>query len=103
MILHCVFCSFRPDVAATQSEAVLRELSDFSLSLDGVLGFDFGPNRDFEKKSQGYTDGFVIRFESRDALGLYATHPTHKQLGARLCDLCEGGADGIVVFDLETP
>ena len=103
MILHCVFCRFRPDVATAESGAVLRDLSDFSLSLDGVLAFDFGPNRDFEKKSQGYTDGFVIRFESREALGRYADHPTHRQLGARLCALCDGGADGIMVFDLEMP
>ena len=41
-----------------------------------------------------------IRFADRLALATYADHPTHKALGARLCDLCEGGAGGIMVADL---
>jgi len=45
----------------------------------------------------------VNRFRDAKALAQYAEHPTHKQLGAQLCALCAGGAEGIVVFDLETP
>jgi len=103
MILHCVFCSFRTDVTLDQRAEILGELSDFSLTLEGVLGFDFGPNRDFEKKSESYDRGFVIRFDTQAALEAYAVHPTHQKLGDRLCDLLNGGADGLVVFDLETP
>lgn len=102
MILHCVFCNFRADAPVAQREQVLQDLAALSRSLDGVLGFDFGPNRDFEKKSQSFSDGFVIRFATQDALERYAIHPEHQRLGGQLCDLCEGGADGIIVFDLET-
>jgi hypothetical protein len=103
MILHCVFCNFRPDISFDQKTQILGELSNFSQSLDGVLKFDFGPNLDFEKKSKGYDCGFVIRFADQDALEAYAVHPVHLDLGARLCDLLQGGADGLVVFDLKTP
>ncbi len=102
MILHCVFCNFKGVATQAQRNSVLSELADFALLLDGVLAFDFGPNRDFEGKSQGYSDGFVIRFADRAALETYAAHPTHIALGGRLCDICVGGADGITVFDLET-
>jgi hypothetical protein len=100
MILHCVFCAFRSDADTTARHAILKDLAAFSGTLDGVLGFDHGPNADYEGKSPQVTDGFVIRFRDRDALATYADHPTHKTLGARLCDLCNGGADGIMVVDL---
>lgn len=102
MILHCVFCEVRPDADRAECHAVLSDLAQFSHTLDGVLGFDHGPNADYEGKSPQVTDGFVIRFRDREALAHYADHPTHKALGARLCDLCEGGADGIMVVDLVT-
>lgn len=106
MILHCVFCDFIRDVGKTGTDGggeLLQELKDFSLSLPGVLSFDFGPNRDFEKKSPNHSDGFVIRFATAEALENYALHPTHLALGARLCGLCRGGAEGIIVYDLEVP
>lgn len=101
MILHCVFCRFRDDASRPERTELLEELAAFSRGLDGVLAFDFGPNRDFEGKSEGYGEGFVIRFRNRAALDHYATHATHRDLGARLADLCEDGARGIMVFDLE--
>jgi hypothetical protein len=100
MILHCVFCHFRPDADKAAQQKVLTGLAAFSLTLEGVLGFDFGPNIDLEGKSPNITDGFVIRFADRKALDTYADHPTHTTLGAQLCDLCVGGADGIMVVDL---
>lgn len=101
MILHCVFCNFESDVSAAERGQIFTELSALCETVEGANGFDHGPNRDFEKKSQGYSDGFVIRFETVQALNVYAEHPTHMMLGQRLCDLCVGGADGITVFDLE--
>lgn len=86
-----------------QCADVIAALADFAGSLDGVLGVDHGPNRDFENRSAGFGAGFVIRFADRAALDRYATHPTHRSLGARLRSLCQGGASGIMVFDLDTP
>ncbi|WP_420863048.1 Dabb family protein [Algirhabdus cladophorae] len=100
MILHCVFCQFRAEADQQMRDGVMGELDAFASGLEGVISFDFGPNRDFEGKSVGFTDGFVIRFANRSALDTYAEHPTHKALGARLCALCVGGTDGIMVFDL---
>lgn len=101
MILHCVFCDFLPEVSGAARDALFEELSNLSLSLEGVETFEFGPNRDFEQKSQNFSAGFVIRFRDQAALEAYAVHPGHQALGAQLCDMCTGGADGIVVFDLE--
>ncbi|MFN3172515.1 MAG: Dabb family protein [Hyphomicrobiales bacterium] len=100
MILHCVFC--HPlDGAADELSGIMVELATFSQGLQGVIAFDHGPNRDFEAKSPDHSVGFVIRFGSAQALANYAEHPTHQALGGKLCDLCVGGADGIIVYDLE--
>ncbi|MEM6277188.1 MAG: Dabb family protein [Pseudomonadota bacterium] len=82
---------------------VIVELDGFAMSLPGVVSFDAGPNLDFEGKSQGHPSGFVIVFQDRAALDGYAEHPKHKALGARLVTASEGGADGIVVYDLAVP
>ncbi|SMR82420.1 Stress responsive A/B Barrel Domain [Aliiroseovarius halocynthiae] len=101
MILHCVFCNFRTDVSEDQRNQVLTALAQFSAGLNGVLGFDHGPNLDFEGKSASYDAGFVIRFADHEALQTYADHPEHQALGRQLCDLCNGGENGIKVFDLK--
>lgn len=103
MILHCVFCNFKATATPADRTIVFSALSDFAHTVNGVLAFNFGPNRDFEGKSKDFSDGFVIRFTDRAALEIYATHPTHIALGGQLCNLCNGGAAGIMVFDLETP
>ncbi|QMU58211.1 MAG: Dabb family protein [Boseongicola sp.] len=100
MILHCVFCNFRDEAPMLERIAVLQELAEFSRTLDGVVAFEFGPNLDFELKSPEYSDGFVIRFADITAAETYAGHPTHQALGMRLVGLCKGGADGIMVYDL---
>ncbi len=103
MILHCVFFTFRADASQQARLDVLQGLSDLCAGLDGALEFKHGPNRDFEGKSQAWRDGFVIRFANADALRAYAGHPVHRQLGGQLCGLCENGADGVIVFDLDVP
>jgi len=103
MILHCVFCNFREDASEEARDEALSALEAFSLGLDGVSQFAYGPNRDFEKRSQDYDAGFVIHFRDAAALEAYAVHPTHRALGKQLSGLCTGGPAGIIVFDLETP
>lgn len=101
MILHTVFCAIKSDVSADDLDAVKSQLAALSICCDGFLSFEFGPNIDLERKSQGYSHGFLVRFEDRKALKQYAVHPDHQAAGAALVALCEGGADGILVFDLE--
>ena len=100
MILHCVFCAVAP---GADLSGVIAELGAFARALPGVQGFEAGPNRDFERKTPAYPEGFVIRFEDAAALERYAVDPTHQALGAQLVAGCVGGAAGILVFDLEVP
>ncbi len=101
MILHCVFCNFRAEIPKEDRFKVMKGLEDLCDAFEGVIAFDYGTNLDFEKKSQDHGEGFIIRFVDQAAVEIYADDPRHQRLGGQLCDLCVGGADGIIVYDLE--
>lgn len=101
MIAHCVFLNLADDPRDTDLAEVMDALAALVGVIDGMTGFDHGPNRDFEGKSPDHRYGFIALFRDRAALMRYDRDPRHRALGARLVDLCAGGAGGIVVYDLD--
>lgn len=101
MIAHCVFLNLAPTTDRGDCQAVLDTLCVFAGGLPGVALARAGVNLDLEAKSPDHSMGFVVHFADRAALDAYAGHPEHKALGAQLVAFCAGGADGIVVYDLE--
>ena len=67
----------------------------------GISDFRSGLNRDFEGKSFGFTHGFTLDAHSTAALEIYACDETHKIVGGQMTTHCVGGAEGIMVFDIE--
>jgi hypothetical protein len=102
MLIHCVFLNVRPEVPGPEIDACMAALAALQPAVEGMLSFAAGPNRDFERKSPDHGHGFVITFRDRDAHLRYDGHPDHRAAGARLVAACEGGAAGIVVYDIET-
>ncbi len=101
MILHAVFLRLRPGCDEEELAGVMSGLAGLVGRIAGFTEFRHGPNIDLEGKSPDHPYGFVGTFADRAALGAYAADPRHAELGARLTALCAGGADGIVVYDLE--
>ncbi|MDV7142120.1 Dabb family protein [Tropicimonas sp. TH_r6] len=101
MIRHCVMLRLPDGFDRTALDAIVLGLAELVDDLPGADGFKCGPNRDFESKTADFPFGFTIDFDSPDALSHYAGHPDHVALGARLVAMCEDGAEGIAVFDLE--
>ncbi|MGB1147276.1 MAG: Dabb family protein [Alphaproteobacteria bacterium] len=101
MIMHCVFLNLAEDADIDRLMEAYVMIGEVLDDIDGVYDYAAGPNRDFENKSPAYESGFVITFASKEALDAYAEHPRHKEAGAILVSLCFGGADGIIVFDLD--
>lgn len=101
MIRHIVLTTFRPDV----DESTIREIYDGLAALvdelPGAGGFIGGRSDSPEAMERGYHHGFVIDFDGPDDLAVYADHPRHRELGARLVANAVGGADGILVVDLD--
>ncbi len=96
MIKHIVMLQLIDGFDAGELADIMDGLA--SLPMDR---FCHGPNRDVERKTPDYPYGFICDFSDLSALGSYAKHPVHQALGARLCALCLGGADGIMVMDLD--
>lgn len=101
MLRHCVFLNFDAAHSVDERMKILAELGALVEEVDGMVSFEFGPNLDFEQKSPNYREGFIASFRDHAALSAYADHPVHQALGARLVEMCVGGHDGIIVFDLD--
>jgi hypothetical protein len=102
MLKHCVFLNLKsPAETAIVREAMML-LSGLVGEVAGMIDFVEGPNRDFEKRSEGYSHGFIVTFENRTAHLAYERHPDHVQAGALLVAACQGGMEGVFVADLET-
>ena len=101
MIVHCVHLNLKDNADPGALAAIMDGLEALCGRLEGCETYQHGPNRDFEAKSPDYPYGFVVQFRDAAALEQYACHPEHRALGARLVGLCKGGADGVIVFDLE--
>ncbi|MFT5064502.1 MAG: hypothetical protein ACJAXK_000921 [Yoonia sp.] len=99
MIQHIVMLGLKPDHDGAELAMVMDGLA--ALELAGFIGFQHGPNRDVENKTPDHPYGFMCSFDDLDALDCYASDPKHQALGARLCALCVGGGDGIIVMDLD--
>ncbi len=101
MIRHIVLTRFRPETSEDRIAALYSQLSALVDKLPGARGFTGGRSESPEQMEQGYRHGFVIDFDSWDALRHYADHPEHKALSSQLVEHASGGRDGILVVDLD--
>lgn len=101
MIRHCVFLKLKPEADSAELDKIMLDLEDLVRRLAGCSEFRAGPNRDYEGKTPEYPYGFTLDAENAEALAAYAVNPEHQALGARLVALCQGGGDGITVFDID--
>jgi len=103
MIRHCVFLRLSARADTAELDKIMLGLEELVRRLDGCSDFRAGPNRDYEGKTSDYPYGFTLDAENAKALAAYAVDPRHQTLGTQLVALCEGGAEGIVVYDIEAP
>ena len=100
MIRHCVMLRLPDDYDRDELDLVMQGLDAIAMRLVGCCGFLSGVNIDLEHKSPDLPFGFTLDFDDVAALQRYAADEEHIALGGRLVRLC-GGADNIVVFDLQ--
>lgn len=101
MIEHVVMIRPASGHDADALREVLEGLAALVGQIDGLMRLRFGPNRDFEGRSPGFTHGFIASLADAGALARYGADPRHRALGARLVACCEGGVAGLMVIDLE--
>ncbi|WP_136442464.1 Dabb family protein [Pacificoceanicola onchidii] len=101
MIRHIVLTKFKPNTAEETISAIYAGLAAVADKLPGAQGFTGGRSESPEQIERGYMHGFVIDFDSWDALQTYADNEEHKALGGQLVENAVGGIDGILVLDLD--
>ena len=102
MIKHCVFLNFKSETSESEQFDIFEGLSNLKNQIEGLNDFEYGNNLDFEQKSADYNSGFIASFENHQALLEYNEHPEHVLHGSKLVSMCNGGHQGIIVFDIET-
>ena len=100
MIRHLVLLRFRPEVTDDEKAALMAGLDALRGRVPGMLSFTALENVGVEPPvMHGFLDGFAIDFVDAAARDAYLADPEHRALGARLTAACEGGTNGILVFD----
>ena len=100
-IRHIVLCRFRDAITATERDAISAELAALRGHLPGILAMSFGANVSPEGLGQGFAHGFTIDFADAAARDTYLADAAHGRAGAKLVAALEGGASGLIVFDIE--
>jgi hypothetical protein len=101
MIRHIVLTKFKAETAEEKIAEIYAGLSDLADKLPGAHSFTGGRSESPEQIERGYMHGFVIDFDSWDALKNYADDPEHQALGGQLVANAIGGMNGILVLDLD--
>ena len=70
--------------------------------LPGMVAIHHGANNSPEVgMDKGFSDGFIVDFIDAGSRDAYLADPKHAQIGARIVESAVGGADGILVYDIE--
>lgn len=102
MIKHAVLLKFKASLSADERQALYQTVADLEQVVDGWLGFAAGDNVSPEVgMDKGYNGGFIIDFKDEATRDTYLIHPEHQAAAMKLVAAVDGGADGIVVFDLK--
>jgi hypothetical protein len=102
MIRHCVFLKFKSEISDVEKQSLYGELKALGAILPGIVKFDAMANSSPEiGMDKGYSDGFIIDFDTAKSRDIYLDAPEHKAGGAKLVAASQGGAEGILVYDME--
>ncbi|GLS85585.1 stress responsive protein [Cypionkella aquatica] len=103
MIRHIVALRLKASITEPLKQSLYSDLAGLSAVIDGIVAFHAGRNVSIEPLSRGFDDLFWFDFRDAAVRDAYVIHPAHQAIGARIVAACEGGADGVYVFDVELP
>ena len=96
MIEHMVLFKLKEDAPAGAGDRMIERLRALRQTVPGVIDLTCGAN--FSPRSQGFTHGLLVRFESRADLDAYAVHPEHQRAVA---EAVKPAVESILALDYE--
>lgn len=102
MIRHLVHLRFKAGTSEAEKAALYEDLAGLSGHIDGILDFQHRVNVSVETPLvRDFVDMFWFDFRDADVRDVYLEDPTHQEIGGRIVERLEGGADGVFVCDIE--
>lgn len=102
VLRHVVLFKFKADVTEEQIGEVVAAFAGMKEKIDVIKDFEWGTDVGVENKSEGFTHGFIVTFDSTEGRDTYLPHPAHKDFGK----VVAGKLEKVLVFDFwakETP
>lgn len=96
-IKHIAVFEFKPACSAADQARFWKEIQSLPKNIPGILEYTGGPNVSSEGLTQGFTNSFVMTFESVAARDNYLPHPFHQAVVQVVLPMLER----IVVIDHE--
>lgn len=78
MFIHTFLFKWKPEVTADQKERAAKDIRAFQGRIAGLIESSYSANA--SPRSQGFTHGGVMKFESPAAMDAYFIHPQHQEL-----------------------
>ena len=75
MLRQVTLIKFKSGISDQQIENLSVEFSKIANVVNGILRFDFGPDKNLEDTTMDYA--LVIDFDSQDSWKEYRSHPEH--------------------------
>lgn len=97
MVEHIVLIKFSQNTTLDQKKKLIRMTLALKDLIPGIVDIQQGFN--FSNRNQGYEVGLTVRFEDRNSLEKYGSHPAHQEVTEYLKEI--GVEDSIIVdFDI---
>jgi Stress responsive A/B Barrel Domain len=87
MVVHVVLFKFSDASHASEARSRLLGMKG---RIPGLLGVEAG--EDFARSQRSFDLALITRHESREALGVYQTHPVHEEVAAFIRSKMTGAA-----------
>ena len=92
MIIHIALFKFKPEVLKEVIDTAMNEVGALKNKIPQPLEISAGEN--FSKHSKGFTHAIVVKFNSKEDIDVYRSHPDHKPIADKL-DSIEEDSIGI--------
>lgn len=100
MISHCVFIRYRQDATDAMRDDIYKGLQALKPRIPGLTHIVIGANSSPEGLDKGFSEGFIVTFRDAAARDRYLADEEHAKVGAKIVAAAEGGAEGILVYDM---
>ena len=100
MIRHIVALNFTDGTSDEVKQGIYDDLA--ALKIDGIVDFQARKNVSVEDAVvRGFWDLFWFDFRDVAVRDAYLANAEHQAIGTRIVANCAGGADGVLVMDVE--